>query len=108
MLLSVCLDIAVMGRGNPVGLCIGPFAQGDLEVGVHGVADIPVGGPLIGFSVPFDGGLKPLDLIFKGEDCEAMDLFMILDSLDQTGGNFSECFRVDIGIGGEYVFHSTR
>ena len=36
-----------------------------------------------------------------------VDFFAVLDSLDQTGCNLLEGVRVNIGIGSEYVFHST-
>ena len=97
-----------MGWGDPIGLSICPFAQWDLEVRVHGVADIPIWGPFVGFSISLDGRLEPLDFVLKGECGEAMGFFAILDSLDQTGCDLSEGFRVDIGVGGEYIFHSTR
>jgi len=37
-----------------------------------------------------------------------MDFFAVPDGLDQTGCDLSEGVRVDMGIAGEYVFHSTR
>jgi len=89
--------------GNPVGLCISSFAQGDLEVGVYGVTYIPVWSTLVCFSIPFDGGLQSFDLVLKCDDCEVMDFFMVLDSLDQTGCDILEGSRVDDG--GEYSFH---
>jgi len=95
-----------VSRGDPIGLGIGSFAHGDLEVGVHSVVDIPIRGPLVGLGIPLNSRLEPFDLVFKGEDCEAMDFLAILDGLDQTGGNFLEGNCVDIGIGGEYVLHS--
>ena len=97
-----------MGRGNPICFGIDSFAQRDLEVGVHGVADVSIGGPFIGFGVSFDGGLKSLDFVLKGDDSEAVDFFVILDGLDQTGGNVAEGTGVDMGVGGEYCFHGMR
>jgi len=37
-----------------------------------------------------------------------MDFLPVLDGLDQTSCDLSESGRVDIDVGGEYVFHSTR
>jgi len=54
LLLSICLDVPVMGRSDPVGFSVRSFAQWDLEVRVHGVADISVGGSFVSFGVPFD------------------------------------------------------
>jgi len=97
-----------MGRGDPVGFSVCSFTQWDLEVGVHSVADISVGGLFVSFGIPFDGQLEPFDLVLKGKYGEAMDLFAVLDGLDQTGCDLTEGVRVNMGIGGEYVFHSTR
>jgi len=106
--LPICLDVTVMGWGNPVGLSIGSFAQWDLEVRIHSVTNIPIWGLLIGLGVPFNSGFEPFDFVFEGQDGEAMDFFAILDGLDQTSCNLSEGDRVNIGVGGEYVLHSTR
>ena len=54
LLLSIGLDITVMGGGDPIGLGIHSFAQRDLEVRVHGVADVPIRSSLVRFSIPFD------------------------------------------------------
>jgi len=37
-----------------------------------------------------------------------VDFFAVLDGLDQTGSDFSKGDGIDIGVGGEYVLHSTR
>jgi len=37
-----------------------------------------------------------------------MDFFTVFDGLDQTGCDFSKSGGVDVNVGGEYVFHSTR
>jgi len=108
LFLSVGLDVPVMSWGDPVSFGIHSFAQWDLEVGVHGIADVSIWGPFVGFGIPFDSQLKSLDFVLEGEYGEAMDLFAVLDSLDQTGRNFSEGGGIDVNIGGEYVFHSTR
>ena len=97
-----------MSRGDPIGFGICSFAQGDLEVGVHGIADVPIWSSFIGLSIPFDSGFEPFDLVLKSKDGELVDLFMVLDGLDQTSRNLSEGDGVDVSIGGEYVFHSTR
>jgi len=49
-----------------------------------------------------------LDSVLEGKDCKTMDLFTVLDGLDQTSCDLLEGDWVDIGIGSEYVFHSTR
>ena len=97
-----------MSWGDPVGLGIRSFTQWDLEVGIHGVADVPIRSSFVGLGVPLDGRLKPLDLVFEGEDGKTVDFLPILDGLDQTSCNLLEGDRVDIGVGGEYVLHSTR
>jgi len=106
--LSVRLDVPIMGWGNPIGLGIGSFAQWDLEVGVHGVADIPIWSSFVSLGIPFDSRLKSLDPVFESEHGKAVDFFVILDGLDQTGCDLLESGRVNIGVGGKYVFHSTR
>ena len=106
--MSVRLNVPVVGWGDPVGFSVGSFAQWDFEVRIHGVAYVPIRSLLVGLCVPLDSGLKPLDLVLECEHCEPMDFFAVLDGLDQTGSNFSEGGWVDVGIGGEYVFHSTR
>jgi len=95
-------------RGDPVHFSVNTFSKRDLEVQIHGVADVPIGGSFIGFGVTLNSGLEPFDLVLKCEDRKVVDFFVILDGLDQTGGDFSEGDRVNIGVGGEYVFHSTR
>ena len=97
-----------MGWGDPIGFSICSFAQWDLEVGVHGIMDIPVWSSFVSFGVSLNGRLKPFDLVFEGEHGEAMDFVTILDGLDQTSRNFSESGGVNVDIGGEYVFHSMR
>jgi len=84
--------------GDPVGLGICPFAQWDLEVRIHGIADIPIWGSFISFSIPLDGRLESLDPVFEGKHGETMDLFAILDGLDQTGCDLLEGDRVNIGV----------
>jgi len=108
LLLSVCLNVSVKSGGDPIGLGIRSFAQWDLEVGIHGVADISVRSSFVGLGIPFNSGFEPLDLVLEGKDSEPVDLFTVLDGLDQTGCNLLEGDGVDIGIGGEYVFHSMR
>jgi len=97
-----------MHGGDPVCFCVSSFTQRDLEVGVYSVADVSIRGSFISLHISLNGGLEPFDLVFKGKDRETVDFFAVLDGLDQTGCNLSEGVRVDIGIGGEYVFHSTR
>jgi len=95
-----------MRGGDLVGFGVESFTHRDLEVGIHSVADVPIGRTLIGFCIPFDSRLKPLDFVLKGDDREAMDLFAVLDGLDQTGCDISEGAGIDSGISGEYSFHS--
>jgi len=106
--LPIGLDVAVLCRSDPVCLGIGTFPKRDLEVGIHGVVNVPIGSLFVGLGIPFDSGFEPFDFVLKREDREAMDLFVILDGLDQTGGDFLEGDGVNIGIGGKYVLHSTR
>ena len=108
LFLSIGLDVPIMRGGNPVCLCVGTFSKRDLEVGVHGVTDVPIRCLLVCFGVPFDSRLEPLDFVLEGNDGELMDLLTVLDGLDQTGCDFLESGGVNIGIGGEYVLHSTR
>jgi len=54
LFLSIHLDIPVMGRSDPVGFGIRSFTKRDLEVGVHGIADVPIRGPLVGFGISLD------------------------------------------------------
>jgi len=108
LLLSVHLNVSVMSGGDPIGLGIRSFAQWDLEVRVHGIADVPVWSSFVGLGIPFNSGLEPLDLVLEGKDSELVDLFTVLDGLDQTSCNLSEGDGVDVGVGGKYVFHSTR
>jgi len=105
LVLSVCLDISVMSRGDPVRFSVDSFAQRDFEVWIHGVAYIPVGGTLVSFGVSFNGQLEPFDFVLKGEDCEMTDVLAILDGLDQTGSDVTEGSGVDERVGGEYSFH---
>ena len=97
-----------MSWGDPVGLSVHSLAQWDLEVGIHGIVDVPIWCLLVSLGISLDGRLKPFDLIFKGKHGEAVDFFTILDGLDQTGCDLLEGFGVDMGVAGEYVFHSTR
>ena len=97
-----------MRRSDPVCLSVGTFSKRDLEVGIHGIADVPIGSLFVGLRIPLDGGFEPFDFVFKCEDREVVDLFAILDGLDQTGGDFLKGGRVDMGVSSEYVFHSTR
>ena len=108
LFLAVCLDVPVMSWGNPVSFGIDSFSLRDLEVGVHGIADVAVRRSFIGFSIPFNGRLESFDLVLEGQDHEAVDFFAVLDGLDQTGCDLAEGGWVDINVGGEYVFHSTR
>jgi len=97
-----------MGWSDPIGFGVGSFAQWDLEVGVHGIADVPIWSSFVSFGVPFDGRLKSLDLVLESKYGEAMDFFAVLDGLDQTGCDLSEGDRVDLYVAGKYVFHSMR
>jgi len=94
-----------VGRGDPVGLCVGSFTQRDLEVRVHGVTYVPVWSAFIGLHISLNGRLEPLDSVFKGEDHKAVGFFAILDGLDQTGSDVSEGIGIDGCVGCEYVFH---
>ena len=53
--MSICLNVPIMGWGDPVGFSIGSFTQWDLEVRIHGVANVPIWSSLIGFCIPFNG-----------------------------------------------------
>jgi len=95
-----------MSWGDPVGFSVDSFTQRDLEVGVHGIADVSIRSSFVGFGIPFDSRFESFDFVLKCKGCEAVDLFAILDGLDQTGGNLSKGVGIDVGIGSEYVLHS--
>jgi len=94
-----------MSGGDPVSFGVDSFTQWDLEVGVHGVVDVSIRSPLICLGIAFDSRLEPFGFVLKGEDSETVDFFAVLDGLDQTSGNVTEGTGINVGIGGEYVFH---
>jgi len=66
---SITLYISVVSSSNPVGFCVCSFTNWDLEVQIHGVANVSIRGLFIGFSIPFNGQLQSFDFVFEHNDC---------------------------------------
>jgi len=106
LLLTVGLNVSLIGWGDLVDIHINSLSDQDLEVWVIGIVHVAIGSSLVSLYILLDFCLQPFDFVFVPNHCKVVDFFLVLDGLHQTGGYAAEGVSIDVSIGGEYILHS--